>query len=242
MTLGQREGQTKIEATCEICGRRFWRWRSQVAHRGEAKFCSRACKDTKRGKPFTCRQCGVVVRKPPHVVNHPGRGKYCSRECLLAHKRGDGTTKVELTCSHCGVSFWRFKAWARKNSGPVCCSRTCSAEARQRGPALPRRGRVWRELAETIRERDGRRCVRCGTPEEPGQAGRLQVDHVMPARMLLDRPEVADDPLNLASLCAACHAIKTHRYEPRILRGDWLALQEFYGREIASAVTALVNA
>lgn len=63
----------------------------------------------------------------------------------------------------------------------------------------------------------------------------------MPWVLIKHRPEVANDPANLATLCDQCHGRKTTVIEPRILRGDWLALQEFYGRPVMLAAMARVD-
>jgi hypothetical protein len=57
--------------------------------------------------------------------------------------------------------------------------------------------------------------------------------------MLLVRPDIADDASNLAALCTGCHAIKTHHVEPRLYRGDFDALEWFYGHDIL--VAALIR-
>jgi hypothetical protein len=62
----------------------------------------------------------------------------------------------------------------------------------------------------------------------------LNVDHIVPARLFSD-PSEADDPKNLASLCTACHAIKTHHVERLLLKGDVSALDAFYGIAIRAA-------
>lgn len=107
---------------------------------------------------------------------------------------------------------------------------------------MPLGGKRWRDRAEEIRALDGYRCVRCGAADEPtNQAARLQVDHILPRRLLVDRPDVVDLDINLASLCPPCHAVKTHRYEPRILRGDMLAIEDFYGRAVRFVAVEVLN-
>lgn len=242
MPLGHRPfGEAPVDLTCPVCGRRFRRFASQVKARG-ARYCSRDCKaiGEKRRSPQPCKQCGELFEPQPRDRRDPNRGKFCTRDCYVEWRQAQDAERSELTCSSCGRLFHRPNAWVRKGKpgAPVYCSRRCTDDGRYRGAALPRRGRRWRELAESIRERDDYRCVRCGEPETNGRS--LSVDHILPARMFLMAPELADDPRNLASLCAACHAVKTHRYEPRILRGDFLAIDEFYGTETRCVVVALI--
>lgn len=81
--------------------------------------------------------------------------------------------------------------------------------------------------------RDGRRCVRCGDGEVGGR--RHAVDHIVPWVIAKANHYAANSDANLATLCHPCHGIKTTVTEPRIMRGDWLALSEFYGPERAKA-------
>jgi 5-methylcytosine-specific restriction endonuclease McrA len=244
MGYGYRShGEPPVEATCRQCGQTFTRFASQVRHRGPAKFCSTVCQVAyKRRRPRwrECKHCGERFDLSQRDERDPSRGKFCSRICYIDHRRADRSRRISLTCAQCGDTFERPAAWVRKGSANTYCSDACARLARRRGARLPNRGVAWRELAERIRERDENCCVRCGQPEPSTK--RLNVDHIVPARLLLDAPEIADDPGNLASLCTACHAIKTHRYEPRILRGDWLAIEEFYDAETRERVTALISA
>ena len=57
----------------------------------------------------------------------------------------------------------------------------------------------WDEISDSVRTRDGNRCVSCGR-----EGVLLHVHHVKP------RSEGgSDDPSNLVSVCATCHA-KVH--------------------------------
>lgn len=90
--------------------------------------------------------------------------------------------------------------------------------ARTPGPRNPRRmPGDWRRLRRAVLERDGWRCVKCG------RAGRLEVDHIKPAR------EGGTDALtNLQALCRPCHFAKTaqenaRRAKPIKGRAEWKA-------------------
>jgi hypothetical protein len=79
-------------------------------------------------------------------------------------------------------------------------------------------------LAEKIRIRDGRVCVRCGKTEKE-QGFKMSVDHIIPLRLVLSWNEAGltdvspNNEANLMSLCKNCHGIKTAA-EIRYLRGD----------------------
>lgn len=229
-----------IAMTCPICGDTFTRYASQVRARG-ARWCSYACQTEgrKNHRSATCKQCGQHFTVQPRAEQDARRGKFCSRGCFDAFRKEDRSKTITQVCGQCGASFDRPAAWVRKGSRNRYCSKGCASAARHRGASLPRRGAVWKRLAEEIRERDGQVCVRCGDPEPSAKS--LNVDHIMPARLFLDRPDIADRPENLASLCTACHAIKTHRYEPRILRGDFLAIEEFYDAPARERTVILLN-
>lgn len=63
-------------------------------------------------------------------------------------------------------------------------------------------GPTWAVVAAAARERDAFRCVSCGTPGRPGRV--LDVHHVRPFRAF-ERPEDANAPENLVTLCPSCH-------------------------------------
>ena len=76
--------------------------------------------------------------------------------------------------------------------------------------------RRWSKVRLQVLERDGYRCVDCG------KAGRLEVDHIMPAY----RGGSLYDLANLQALCKSCHISKTASENTRVwpARDDWRAL------------------
>ena len=59
----------------------------------------------------------------------------------------------------------------------------------------------WKRVRAKILDRDGWRCVKCG------QAGKLEVDHVVSISKGGDPWE----PVNLQALCRGCHIAKTRQ-------------------------------
>lgn len=225
----------RVDLQCLTCRRPFWRYESETKHRN-AQFCSTKCAHMSRRilPTLICKfeQCQKPFM-PPARTRMDTRGKFCSRDCYAEWTLWHRTRIYD--CAECGALFRRGNATNAKTKGKKrFCSRECSTKHQRgehhhasRSPRLPRRGRVWKELGLKVKERDGFACVRCGKPEGPAHRDRLQIDHVIPARSF-DDPAVADRMDNLRSLCASCHATKTFGYEPRILRGDFLAIAEFY--------------
>jgi 5-methylcytosine-specific restriction endonuclease McrA len=68
----------------------------------------------------------------------------------------------------------------------------------------------WKTTARAIRERDGYKCVKCGSRD-----GRLYVDHRVERK---DGGQDYDHD-NLETLCALCHGAKTTA--ERVKRGAW---------------------
>lgn len=217
---------------CPQCGATFKRYASQVRWRG-ARYCSKRCQGQATAKPTTvvCQQCGRVSGRSLGPQDRmKGRGKFCGTACYEAYRRADLSRRVTLTCATCGEVFTRVNAWVKKaKSATYYCSTKCASAARQREGRHPHNSAGWKRLAEKVRARDGYKCVRCLTPDGASKQERLQVDHRVPYRMLADTPAIADDERNLSALCPSCHGHKTHHVEPRMLRGDFLALDEFYG-------------
>jgi 5-methylcytosine-specific restriction endonuclease McrA len=72
----------------------------------------------------------------------------------------------------------------------------------------------WRELADSIKDRDGRRCAICRTRKPP-----LNAHHI--------EGRTTDDPANLITLCEDCHLRLVHdkrRRRPAKFRGLLLLL------------------
>ena len=73
----------------------------------------------------------------------------------------------------------------------------------------------WHNLARWIKDRDSRRCKKCG------KSGRLEADHVIPVNQLTDeqrRGGAEYDPANIQALCRNCHFEKTHKERQSALR------------------------
>ena len=63
---------------------------------------------------------------------------------------------------------------------------------------------VWRKICEAVKNRDGHRCVRCGSTEK------LTVDHIIPHSQ-----GGSDLPSNLRTLCIICHKNRIGRANRR---------------------------
>ena len=60
---------------------------------------------------------------------------------------------------------------------------------------------LTREQKEWIKDRDGHKCVLCGSTKD------LQIHHILSHRLthfVVDGEEVPETPLNLVTLCKAC--------------------------------------
>ena len=150
----------------------------------------------------TCQRCGAQFDPVNERPSHPAR--YCSRTC--SHQAQ--AKRVLLTCRQCGREFERkaYMADWSVDRGPFC-GFPCYGEwqkAHTQGEANPnfrprsnaRASGEWERNRLVVLERDGRRCVQCGSDHrlhvhhreswEPGQAG-------------------PHEPDNLETLCASCH-------------------------------------
>jgi 5-methylcytosine-specific restriction endonuclease McrA len=231
-----------VTRTCRECGEIF---EAQVpsTRPGSGKYCSIAChRKAQRARAEDRasrirRTCSFCDQEFTPTVRSGIPSKYCSRSCWAAGVRAARTQTVTLTCASCGKTYERPKAWVRK-SGSKYCSRACQGVGRQRADSTSHRGTGWRKIAARIRQRDELRCVRCSGQDEGRE---LAVDHIVPWVLVSSDETAANSDANLASLCLSCHGTKTASIEPRLLRGDWLALQEFYGKPTADAAFAAVQ-
>lgn len=103
-------------ATCEHCGKPYYRRPSHT----NSRHCSMACRLVAKHTPAvtrTCRHCGRSFSTNPAKP-----ADYCSVSCFnSATKR-----RPETICPMCGRSFHAT------NADQVCCSRTCANLARQK--------------------------------------------------------------------------------------------------------------
>lgn len=173
---------------------------------------------------------------------------------MTGHARGAAPMKSTPPCRGCGASLpeipagrmrrsrYHLRCQPQKAGQPLRrrtpLRRTRLTRTRRLDPSPPRvLGPLptisgWHALAECIRDRDGRRCLRCGRPEaENGR--RLIVDHVRPRRELLTAGERLDDPRWLASLCHRCGGVKAG-IERRARRGDLLDQRRYEALAAAS--------
>ena len=67
---------------------------------------------------------------------------------------------------------------------------------------------LWARLRKGVFQRDGWRCVQCGSPGPT-----LECDHIVP----IYRDGELYDPANLQTLCRPCHILKTTRENSRKL-------------------------
>lgn len=166
---------------------------------------------------FGVRLC-TNCRQPAPKATSCGsdRTPYCSRECLLAwrEKRKEATRKARprVVCDQCNQEFsvdrGRWNA-AQKKGETLRCSKRCSARAHSflmsdqgnpkwkdgatRARQQPHCARAFREMRPLVRERDGHRCVLCGSGGR-----RLEVHH-------LDENPMNNAAANLVTLCAKHH-------------------------------------
>ena len=205
------------------------------------------CRRTMRGPRLTCSAtCGYRFRKQRarrektcsicKRVFWPVRragiwSKYCSKLCAIA-KQSERLALVTVTCEHCAREFRRTKAAVKRTKhsfcNRLCASRFLSGEHHPnwRGGHDANRGPAWLKLAASIRERDSYVCRRCGTTQA-ANGQKLDVDHIVPWRLYPGRPDVANDPRNLVSLCRRCHRHKTAKLERAYLVGDCLGMHAY---------------
>lgn len=217
-------GGPRVVRACTRCGDTYERtWAARPT-----RFCSKACQlEYQMGRRArTCDGCGVgyVARRAIGVATH-----YCSRACFDANRVRPAAQTVD--CANCGTTHQRQRSWVRSRLMfcGVGCQREYLRDERhpnyRPGPFDQKRSFPWRKLAASIRIRDNQTCRLCGVVWVTGQRA-FPVDHIVPRRSFETRVE-ADDPENLATLCAACHASKTFGAERRWLKGDALDLVRY---------------
>ena len=183
--------RTGHEVVCGVCERPIRRTPSQLkkAKYGTV-FCSRICHYKGRGLGLTLRR----VTRP-----------YRRRTTKESSERGKRSYRnPPKKCITCGKPF-KYKTKTKR------CSRQCylaDKSIMSRGAGNPSyidgrsskkrcwRGWSWAATRRRVLDRDGRRCVDCGTTE-----GKLHVHHIRPWRESRNNTDE-----NLITVCTSCHA------------------------------------
>lgn len=160
-----------------------------------------------------CRKCALPYERTPEIrakmsVAHKGkRHNYrsaSSRPEVAAKIRQSWTPEKREAARQRGLKFAADQAWrdliARSVAGELNPNHQGKDQATGYAPGW---GRLHRRL---IRERDGHRCVQCGS------TGRLDTHHK-------DGSKTNHHPDNLVTLCRRCHANqpidRRNKFDPR---------------------------
>jgi hypothetical protein len=188
-----------------------------------AIFCSQSCATLAMNlswghKQWHCHGCGKPL---PSKDQHPSY--YCSENCRSGAYKRYAIAKITVPLRPCVVCGAIFRPQTNKTPG-LCCSRQCQAARHSKmmlGTNNPgfRHGisrygvaRQWEKVKKLIRERDGSKCVACGTMYP------LDVHHIniIPTDQRLE---------NLVCLCRE-HHVALHageRSKPKMMLFPWLS-------------------
>lgn len=229
--VAQRRGEVKVGREpfrlypCHGCGKQVNRTpaKDRSGNACDKVYCSRACYDAERERRRpNCAHCGKRVPT--------AHAKYCSWQC-----RVDGRKPKPCKCKNCGVVFSALKPVDRGSyvalvayNGAKTCSPECANAWNRNNPERKRkiseafrrdrhpnwqggshrnrfRGHEWEALSESIRDRAGRCCERCGM-SEADNGRRLDVNHKEPFHQYRNK-SAANRPSNLEALCRRCHTV-----------------------------------
>lgn len=186
----QKHYRKRVEWTCIGCGETSMRTPGFASRR---KYCSHDCKvASRRVQSRPCSVCGVqftpIAVRGSYIIGIDSR-KTCSDECLREFYRTDEERKRKIGDAFRGANHWNWEG------GKSFLDRNW-------------RGPDWAQIAERARERDGRRCTKCGTTaEENGRE--LSVHHIEPFHNFVSIRK-ANRMSNLTTLCRSCHREVEH--------------------------------
>lgn len=168
---------------CPQCGESFTGRTGQIV-------CSRRCADAWRrtSSVIDCAQCGTPFKVFQSEIEK-GRA-FCSVSCRAEKKK----LRIALTCLHCERMFEVRPA--RAVVAKYCswwCFRKATTQLSEDEREYTAHS-LYRKNRKIVRERDGFRCVECGSEEN------VQVHHKVPYRIFRDH---SID--NLECLCLTCH-------------------------------------
>jgi hypothetical protein len=196
----------KSAKKCLLCGSQF-RAKSIAKSVFCSKKCHVIYNKAKPRECLQCKVVFSPVRwvkhKNRYISDRSNNRQFCSRECMTILAK----TGYEKKCMYCGVMFTPVRFLSRERyflpyNIPTTCSKSCRDKAypfsderrklvsqRMHKNNHPNwqggshrcgyRGENWQEIAEYIRNKNKRRCARCGkTEKENGR--RLDVNHIVP--------------------------------------------------------------
>lgn len=153
-------------------------------------------------KHNSCIKCGSTSR---HHEAH-GLCYLCYIHIKKPLKGGRKITSRIISCPQCGIEFKMYQ-YRIKASKKVFCSKACFRKYNQGKNHFWYRDGIsgWRhypkefkQVRNTIRQRDNYKCKLCGVPEEEC-IERLSVHHIN-----YNKHDLRSE--NLISLCKSCHA------------------------------------
>lgn len=190
-----------VKSSCANCGKDYWTWAAWI-RKGQIN-CSKKCNiEYRKGIVPLAASAGLAVyRENGGICNHVKRGKV-------------------LKCGTCKREFYTYPGNVNKRK---FCSRRCQLKHYETNhPTTGKTGALsggWRggvtKVNESIRrskkykkwragvlERDGHKCVQCGSGLD------LNADHIKPFALY---PELRFELTNGRTLCVVCHR-KTPTY------------------------------
>ena len=238
-----RKANTRI---CPQCGKSFYRTEKHATRRSKISYCSHACSGAaERGENNPSWQGGMIERKCEtcQKVFFVKRGqvrrnaRYCSKTCRGVSLSGEKSPlRKERTKKPCGVCGKIMMLIPAIVDTKKYCSMACKNKAHSevvKGENNPRYAHgqanapygmgFTKELKEKIRNRYGRRCLRCGCDEKKNKK-RLDVHH-------LDYDKNNADIDNLVPLCRLCHGgVHGSKEERELCKKELSALSKEYMR------------
>jgi endogenous inhibitor of DNA gyrase (YacG/DUF329 family) len=246
-----------IELTCEQCGKSFKRFLSNI---GKHSFCTTMCSiawqkvNNPKGKDHVmynsveihCKHCGKAITLSKSKIRN---NNYCSKKCAAVDRPISSPKKSKKKIVYC--------AWCNKALNLIPSSvknyNFCSYDCRglwysqnYSGVNSPQyvdgmspirsRGNMWRTISPKVKQRDGGKCIRCGSEKY------IVTHHIIPVSKTANNGGAINTHANLVTLCASCHGLipATSDILPQDetwdkVRGYMQYIKRFYGeRDVIS--------
>ena len=194
-----------LHLLCDQCGKKvdkaLYEARKALKQGSRDAYCSMKCCSAHHATKNSHRVCDVCGKQSPHR-----HARYCSDACKLKARE---ERRIRRTCPECSALFLGWNVYCSSECADEVHSRSMRGSKNSKFKVLGRYSSQYIRMRDVVMERDGFRCVSCGTEgvemkhRYGGKRSSLHGHHI--------NEDTRDNrPQNLIILCMKCHKLHHH--------------------------------